>query len=174
MSKEYWVFGYGSLIWRPGFDFVRSEPATLEGAHRALCVYSHHYRGTPEVPGLVFGLKPGGTCAGMAFCVHETKWETVYAYLKDREQVTGVYLEQSRLVRLASGAEVNALTYVVDQSHQQYADLGGPVEQHEFVRRAYGKMGSNVDYVLNTLEHLHQMGISDPELEHLGELLKAS
>src|SRR3712207_3646607 len=84
----HWVFGYGSLIWRPGFEFAEAQPALLRGAHRSLCIYSHHYRGTPEQPGLVFGLVHGGSCRGMAFRVEGELWSDVRAYLKARELIS--------------------------------------------------------------------------------------
>src|SRR5512147_814033 len=99
-----YVFGYGSLIWNPGFTFLRSERALLHGAHRSLSVYSHRHRGTPEQPGLVFGLSRGGSCVGMAFEVAPDKWDGVFAYLQDREQDRGVYREAWRKVTLGDGA----------------------------------------------------------------------
>ena len=95
-SVLHWVFGYGSLIWQPGFSFVRRERALLRGAHRSLCIYSQHYRGTPEAPGLVFGLAQGGACGGMAFAVADTIWPETLQYLRDRELVTSVYREAVR------------------------------------------------------------------------------
>jgi len=92
MSGEsgFWVFGYGSLMWRPGFPFEESQLAMVRGYHRALCVYSHVHRGTPEQPGLVLGLDRGGSCKGIAFRVRETLMDETLAYLRDREQVTRV------------------------------------------------------------------------------------
>src|ERR1700753_2181184 len=110
----HWVFGYGSLIWRPGFDFVRSERGLLRGAHRSLCIYSEHYRGTPEQPGLVFGLARGGSCGGLAVAVDDVVWPQTIAYLRERELVTAVYREALRPVRLASGEMVEAVAYLVD------------------------------------------------------------
>ena len=116
-----WVFGYGSLIWKPGFAFLRSETALLRGAHRALSIYSHRHRGTPERPGLVFGLSRGGSCRGVAFEVDATIWPEVFAYLQAREQDRGVYREAWRKVALASGDVVTALAYLVNEGHPQFA-----------------------------------------------------
>ncbi|MGZ5999691.1 MAG: gamma-glutamylcyclotransferase, partial [Rhizomicrobium sp.] len=120
---EFWVFGYGSLIWRPGFDFIDRAPARLTGLHRALCVYSFVHRGTPEKPGLVLGLDRGGACRGMAYRVDGARREATIAYLREREQVTSVYLETWRQITLASNPErqVRALAYCVDRGHAQYA-----------------------------------------------------
>src|SRR5215469_11706625 len=90
---DLWVFGYGSLIWRPGFDFVERVPARLIGEHRALCVYSFVHRGTPEKPGLVLGLDRGGACRGVAFRIAEKNRAATVGYLRAREQVTSVYRE---------------------------------------------------------------------------------
>src|ERR1700728_4227485 len=101
LSKgDLWVFGYGSLMWRPGFDFVERVPARLVGLHRALCVYSFVHRGTPEQPGLVLGLDRGGACRGVAFRVAEKHRAATVAYLRAREQVTSVYREVMRSVWL--------------------------------------------------------------------------
>lgn len=170
---RHWVFGYGSLIWRPGFPFEESRPALLRGAHRSLCIYSHEHRGTPEAPGLVFGLRRGGSCRGMAFAVSAAVWDEVVAYLRAREQVTSVYREACRPVRLADGAIVDALTYVVDESHHQYAGDLCIDRQLELVRRGHGQSGPNRDYVLNTVSHLRAMGINDPHLFELAGRLEA-
>lgn len=168
----HWVFGYGSLIWRPGFRFVASQQALLRGAHRSLCIYSHEHRGTPEEPGLVFGLRRGGACRGMAFGVDAGDWPDVRAYLQEREQVTGVYREATRAIRLADGAAVPALTFMVDENHVQYAGRLAVDEQLVLVRRGHGHSGANVDYVLNTVRHLRAMGITDPYLFALADRLE--
>ncbi|HVW92644.1 MAG TPA: gamma-glutamylcyclotransferase [Devosia sp.] len=167
----HWVFGYGSLIWRPGFDFVASERGLLRGAHRSLCIYSHIYRGTPEVPGLVFGLAHGGSCGGMAFAVADAAWPETLAYLRERELVTDVYREVVRPVRLQSGQMVAATAYVVDERHEQYAGQLSLEAQAAIVRRGFGSSGANTEYVLNTAAHLRRLGIRDRALEALVLLL---
>src|SRR3954469_3044124 len=113
---DLWVFGYGSLMWRPGFDFVEQVPARLIGEHRALCVYSFDHRGTPEKPGLVLGLDRGGACRGVAFRVAADRREATIAYLRAREQTTNVYREVMRSVWLEDNPRqrVSAVAYVVD------------------------------------------------------------
>ena len=122
-ENDLWVFGYGSLMWRPGFEFIEQVPARLIGEHRALCVYSFDHRGTPEKPGLVLGLDRGGACRGIAFRVAARQREETIAYLRGREQTTNVYREVMRSVWLENEARqrVSALTYVVDRGHVQYA-----------------------------------------------------
>lgn len=165
---QFWIFGYGSLMWRPGFEHVRSEPARIYGYHRSLCVYSFVHRGTPAEPGLVLGLDRGGSCHGVAFEVQAERLDATLAYLRAREQVTSVYLEKRKMVRLLqSGRDVEAITYVVDRAHQQYAGKLAPEELERHVRVGQGASGHCLDYVLNTLNHLRQMGIHDPSLENL-------
>ncbi|MBO6758193.1 MAG: gamma-glutamylcyclotransferase [Roseibium sp.] len=159
--SDFWVFGYGSLMWNPGFEHMRAKPAVLHGAHRALCVYSWVHRGTRERPGLVFGLDRGGACRGLAYHVHSDNREETIAYLRAREQVTMVYLEHWRKVRLNTGKTVTALTYMVDRDHPQYAGALPLDEQLEVVRGASGQSGENPDYVLNTAAHLAELGIAD-------------
>ncbi len=171
-SPIHWVFGYGSLIWRPGFPFERAERALLRGVHRRLCVYSHHHRGTIERPGLVFGLERGGACVGMAFKVAEENWVEVREYLREREQVTGVYLETQRPARLADGELVKALTFVADPHHVQYAGRLSLEEQLALVDGAVGDAGPNVDYVLNTARHLREMGIADRQVQALAGMIE--
>ncbi|WP_404401672.1 gamma-glutamylcyclotransferase [Pelagibacterium halotolerans] len=172
-SATPWVFGYGSLIWRPGFPFETSDKALLRGAHRRLCVISHHHRGTLDNPGLVFGLERGGSCVGMAYKVARENWAEVHAYLREREQVTEVYRETLRPIRLASGETVTALVYLVDPTHEQYAGRLSLAEQLALVRSANGLSGANRDYVINTAEHLTRMGILDRPVLELSTMLQA-
>ncbi len=158
---DLWVFGYGSLMWRPGFDFVESVPARLFGEHRSLCVLSFVHRGTEEKPGLVLGLDKGGSCRGVAFRIAADRRDEVLAYLRARELVTSVYHEVTRPVRLESGVLVEALAYVVDRSHRQYAGKLSRERVLELVRDSAGVSGHNRDYVLATAEHLASVGIND-------------
>ena len=160
-----YVFGYGSLIWNPGFLFLRSEPALLRGAHRALSIYSHRHRGTPERPGLVFGLSRGGSCRGVAFEVEAGNWQAVFDYLEAREQDRGVYRQAWREVTLKSGARVRALTYLVNENHPQFAGRLTIPEQVVLVQQGTGESGRNTEYVRNTARHLLSLGIRDRTLE---------
>jgi glutathione-specific gamma-glutamylcyclotransferase len=163
-----WVFGYGSLMWRPGFAHDEAVHAVLTGAHRALCVYSHIHRGTKQHPGLVLGLDCGGTCEGVAFHVPASEAHGVLAYLRRREQITNVYRAVIRPVRLAGGGgDVRALAYMVNRCHRQYAGNLPLEEQAHLVRRGRGRSGANADYVRNTAGHLRECGIADRPLEAL-------
>ncbi|WP_249691893.1 gamma-glutamylcyclotransferase [Stappia sp. WLB 29] len=174
--QDLWVFGYGSLMWRPGFEYEEAMQAVLHGAHRSLCIYSWVHRGTETRPGLVLGLDRGGACRGLAFRVAARRRDEVIAYLREREQATMVYREAHRRVRLEGRADrqVTALTYVVDRSHPQYAGVLSLERQLELVSGAVGQSGANPDYVLNTVDHLSQIGIRDHGLEALGKHLRQS
>src|SRR5947209_19820063 len=170
-DQDLWVFGYGSLMWRPGFDYVERQLAWLRGYHRALCIYSHVHRGTPERPGLVLGLDRGGSCRGVAFRVAAAKADATIAYLRAREQVTSVYVERRVRVRLDDGHEVEALTYVVDRHHVQYAGKLPLDKILEYVRSGVGQSGENPAYVLNTHRHLAELSLRDPVLAQIVETL---
>ncbi len=171
LMQDLWIFGYGSLMWNPGFEYARRSPARIYGWHRALCIYSWFHRGTPETPGLVLGLDRGGSCRGMAFRVPAANREETIAYLRAREQVTSVYLEISTRIRLLDGSDeyVEAITYVADRTQPQYAGVL-PMDQLErFVRQGIGNSGANPDYVIATVDHMRETGIPDEKLYELAE-----
>src|ERR1700710_1489770 len=172
-TADLWVFGYGSLIWKPGFDFVERVSARLIGEHRALCVYSFVHRGTPEKPGLVLGLDRGGACRGIAFRVAEKNRSAVVAYLREREQVTSVYREVKRSVWLENEARqrVSALVYVVDRGHVQYAGRLTLADQLRHVLQGHGQSGINRDYVLATVKAIEAEGFRDAPLHKLATML---
>ncbi|MBR1121467.1 gamma-glutamylcyclotransferase [Bradyrhizobium lablabi] len=170
---DLWVFGYGSLMWRPGFEYVEKVPARLIGEHRALCVYSFDHRGTPEKPGLVLGLDRGGACRGIAFRVASGLRERTVNYLREREQTTHVYREVMRSVWLDNDARqrVSALTYVADRGHVQYAGRLPLNEQLRIVRQGHGRSGNNRDYVLATVKAIEAEGFRDAQLHQLAMML---
>jgi cation transport protein ChaC len=172
-KDDLWVFGYGSLMWRPGFAFVEQVPARLIGEHRALCVYSFDHRGTPEKPGLVLGLDRGGACRGIAFRVAARRRNDTVDYLRSREQTTHVYREAMRSVWLENEARqrVSALAYVVDRGHVQYAGRLSLAEQLRYVRQGHGRSGNNRDYVLSTVKSIEAQGFRDPQLHQLALIL---
>lgn len=174
--ETFWIFGYGSLMWRPGFAYEERSGAMLKGLHRSLCVYSHVHRGTPERPGLVMGLDRGGSCRGVAFRVREENWEATVDYLRQREQVTMVYKETRRLIRLEGGGGRTALamTFVVDRRHPQYAGKLPLEAQLSYVLQGEGRSGRNPDYVLSTADHLTELGLHDPALHWLAQKLRSS
>ncbi|MGL4242728.1 MAG: gamma-glutamylcyclotransferase [Beijerinckiaceae bacterium] len=170
---DLWVFGYGSLMWNPGFPFAERHPATAHGVHRSLCVWSTRYRGTPEQPGLVMGLLLGGSCRGMAFRVQEKDVQPTRDYLTQREQLNKVYHEVFRPVRLNDGRTVKALCYVVDQSHRQFAGRLPIEQQLGLIRDSAGSMGPNRDYVCNTAKALRTIGCRDRRLDWMARQLES-
>lgn len=170
-EADLWVFGYGSLMWRPGFPSLERRHARVYGYHRSLCVYSHVHRGTPARPGLVLGLDRGGCCHGVAFRVGAREAAATLHYLREREQITGVYRERHLPVQLEDGRNVPALAYVVDRSHPQYAGRLPDADVLRLVRQGEGVSGANPDYVRSTHEHLLQMGVTDPLLQRLAKAL---
>jgi glutathione-specific gamma-glutamylcyclotransferase len=175
-AGDLWVFAYGSLMWRPGFDFLERVPARVIGAHRALCVLSYRHRGTPERPGLVLGLDRGGTCRGIAYRIAESKRLATLAYLREREQVTNVYRESMRAIWILGDPQrqVEALCYVVDRGHPQYAGRMSLEDQLHHVRQGHGHSGANRDYVLSTVQELEALGLRDANLHLLAERLKGA
>lgn len=168
---DFWVFGYGSLIWRPGFAHVETQRARLHGFRRSLCIRSFIHRGTEERPGLVLGLDRGGSCVGVAFRVQGHLREDVLSYLRERELVTNVYKERLLPVQFDNGDKVQAITYVVDRHHTQYvAGIDVDVAAN-MVSGSVGISGENEDYVRNTLEHLRSLNIRDHWLERVAHKL---
>ena len=120
-AGDKWVFGYGSLMWRPGFPYLERTTARLYGRRRAFCIYSVHHRGTPERRGLVLGLASGGSVKGAAYRVAAGDWQAVYEYLREREQPTETYFEAWAEVVLEGGERVQALVFLSDTNHAQWA-----------------------------------------------------
>ncbi|QIE54844.1 gamma-glutamylcyclotransferase [Pikeienuella piscinae] len=171
--RDLWVFAYGSLMWKPGFDHVERRRARLAGYRRRFCLDSITYRGTAEYPGLVLALDedPEGACEGIVYRVAAALREETHAYLRARELVTYSYLERFLPVVTDDGAEVDALAYVMDRAHQQYRGGLTPEEQAAVIARAIGPAGSNAEYLDNTVAHLSEMGVDDVELTRLHGLV---
>ncbi|MEQ8695391.1 MAG: gamma-glutamylcyclotransferase [Bauldia litoralis] len=173
------VFGYGSLMWRPGFEPAAQAPALLRGHHRAFCVRTVHHRGTADRPGLVLGLAPGGTCHGMLFTVRASDEVAVRAYLHERElRWYPVYGEATVTVEPAEGSgdggsgdggsgPVEALTFLPDTRHPDFLGALGDDEIVAIIRDAHGVSGANADYLRETVAHLAAMGIEEPDLVRL-------
>jgi cation transport protein ChaC len=169
-----WFFGYGSLMWNPGFAHDAFVPAALSGFHRSLCITSRHYRGTPERPGLVLGLAPGGRSVGRAIGVARAREPEVLAYLDARENVGGIFVYDRRrlpLHRLADGETIEGWCYLACPDHPDYTGDLTTDDLLERVRHSAGLGGTNADYVRSTVAHLRAIGIAEPTLEALVERL---
>ncbi len=168
-----WLFGYGSLMWRPGFDFAERRRATLHGRQRALCVRTVHHRGTAERPGLVMGLKPGGSCTGIAYRVAAAHAETVAAYLRERElDHYPVYRESAVAIALDDGRTVTAATYLPRDGHPDFLPDLSLEDRLAIVRQARGVSGSNADYVRSAARALRELGIDEPAIFAAAAALK--
>lgn len=162
-----WVFAYGSLMWNPGFEFQERRAARLDGFHRAFCIYSHHYRGTPARPGLVLGLDVGGSCRGIALRFAPDARDAVVAYLNERELTGYAYRPAVVAAQIEDGRRVAAYTFVTDPAHGQYAGDLGPDRSAELIMAASGHSGLNRDYLMNTLNQLESLGFRDDDLHEL-------
>ena len=164
-TDSFWVFGYGSLMWNPGFAFEERRHAVLSGFHRRFCIRSTIYRGTPEQPGLVLGVDAGGECHGMAFRVDASRREDVLTYLYERELPSKVYTPT--WVSISVGGEpTEALTFVVKRDHRQFTCLSED-EMAAIIASSSGANGSNFEYLENTVHALHALGVPDQDLDIL-------
>ena len=170
-AGDLWVFGYGSLMWRPDFAFVERAVARLEGYHRSFCITSTHHRGSADRPGLVLGLDRGGSCLGVAYRVAADQARTVRTYLRRRELISGVYREAFPLVQISNSdtgrKHVVALAFIVERAHPSYAGALSLKQQARMIRGARGLSGDNLDYLVNTVSHLRAIDIRERSLERL-------
>ena len=168
-TGDFWVFGYGSLMWSPCFAYRERRLARVHGYHRALCILSTRYRGTHRKPGLVMGLCRGGSCWGMAYRISRSEVGRSLARLWNREMPRRVYEPRLVPTTLPGGRRVQALAFIADPDHPSYVrelDLHG---RARLVAQGIGKRGPCIDYIRNTLEHMHDVGVRDPHLERVLE-----
>ena len=168
---DLWVFGYGSLMWAPEFPYAERKTGRVHGYHRALCILSSRYRGTPEKPGLVMGLCRGGSCLGMAFRAHSGQAKEVLDTLWQREMPNNVYTPKFVPLSVAGTQRVQALAFVADTSHRQFVGELDVEGRARLVAQGIGQRGHCVDYIRNTLEHMRELGLHDP---HLARILDAA
>lgn len=164
---DIWIFGYGSLMWNPGFRHCAAEAALLRGWHRSFCVYSHRYRGTPEKPGLVLGLDRGGACRGMAFRIARDDVEEAMHYLWEREMNGGVYRFRTLAAALGSGGTAEVRAFVVDRGHKNYAGRLSIDETARLILQGIGAKGHCREYLENTVRQLESLGLVDGPLHRL-------
>ena len=170
-SGDLWVFGYGSVMWRPGFAHLERRAGRVHGYHRSLCVWSWFHRGTQENPGLVLGLDVGGSCHGIAYRIAAADKAAVADYLYRRELVTDGYQAILHQVYFADRS-VTALAFRANRRHPQYAGKLAHDEAADTVRRAQGASGANPEYVASTVQQLQAMGIVDRALHQINALVR--
>ncbi|MDA0223865.1 MAG: gamma-glutamylcyclotransferase [Proteobacteria bacterium] len=173
-QNGFWVFGYGSLLWQPGFPFSDQKIARLQGYARSFCMRSIHHRGSVEEPGLVLALDrvAGAYCDGLAFFVEPKDAEVTITYLRERELISSAYLEEVHLVEFRVGEFVDAVCYVIDDAHTQYCGGLQLEEQASIIAQAVGGRGPNTEYLYNTAAHLRDLGIEDADLNWLEARVK--
>lgn len=164
---DFWIFGYGSLMWSPCFSYEAKAPGRAHGYHRALCILSTRYRGTLRRPGLVMGLCSGGSCWGMAFRIGRGHVRRALVRLWAREMTRRTYHPRLVAVRLRGGRTIRALAFVADPNHDAYVDELDLQGRAKLVAQGIGARGPCIDYIQNTLDHMHDVGVRDPHLERV-------
>jgi cation transport protein ChaC len=170
-GTDLWVFAYGSLMWNPDFDHAEARIATLWGYHRAMCILSYQWRGTPERPGLVMGLDRGGSCRGRAFRVAAPQVPAVMEQVYRREMPTGVYVPRFVPVTLDGGRRVTAWAFIARRSHPQHLPHAAPEHQAALIRQGHGQAGPCREYLANTIAHMEALGLGSTALKRLMALV---
>jgi cation transport protein ChaC len=176
-TDDLWVFGYGSLLWNPGFPVAEAKVARLSDWHRSFCMSSIHHRGTPEKPGLVLALDlaHGAHCDGLGFRVEARYAAQTIDYLRERELISSAYLEtRVPMVLRDCGTRIDdVLTYVIDPDHEQYRGDLSLEAQAQIIATATGGRGPNDEYLYNTARHLAELGLADADLDWLADRVRA-
>jgi cation transport protein ChaC len=170
---DLWVFGYGSLMWAPGFPFRERCVGLLHGYHRALCILSTRHRGTQRRPGLVVGLCRGGSCWGIAFRVPAARVAAALRHLWNREMPRRVYRARLVPVRVSRGRRVRALVFVADPAHPQVMRELDLTSRAQLVAQGVGQRGPCTEYIRATLRHMSELGVADPHLSRVLETAEA-
>lgn len=170
MTAPLWIFGYGSLLWNPGFPVSETRIARLSGWHRSFCMTSIHHRGTEDDPGLVLALDAAKVayCDGLALLAEPGSEDETLGYLRERELISSAYLETRQEISFRDGTRQNdVLTFVINRDHWQYCGDHSLEQQAHIIAGAVGGRGPNDEYLYNTASHLAELGIGDDDLETL-------
>ena len=170
INQDVWIFGYGSLIWNPAIHFERKDIMTIYGFHRKFCLKTYLGRGNKEAPGLVLGLDHGGSCRGIAFKIPAKIAAHELEIIWRREMLSGSYIPRWLNGKI-KGISVKALGFVVNKQEDRYVGDLTDVETATLISKANGFLGTCADYLINTAEHLEDLGIPDKKLSHLVKLL---
>jgi cation transport protein ChaC len=163
-----WIFGYGSLMWRPGFDYVERFPATLTGWQRAFCRYSLRHRGTEQLPGMVVGLAPDGACRGYAYRLDPAREAAVLDYLDHREGAGYLRERLSLEIELAAGvAREEAWVYVPDAEHRTHAKDISRELMVRHIALGQGQSGTAHNYLIALIQELNRLGSPEPDFVRL-------
>jgi len=170
---DFWVFGYGSLMWSPDFSHTERRLAYLRGYHRSLCILSHRYRGTPDQPGLVMGLCRGGSCWGVAFRVAERQTAAALEALWEREMSGRVYHPRLVPVAIEGARRVRALAFVADTGHTNFTCSLSIAETARMIAAGRGQRGHNIEYLEQTVTHMEELGVRDRHLHQVLGMIRA-
>ncbi|WP_224813915.1 gamma-glutamylcyclotransferase [Hasllibacter sp. MH4015] len=176
MTQPLWVFGYGSLLWNPGFPVAETRIARLYDWHRSFCMSSIHHRGTEADPGLVLALDEaaGAYCDGLGLRVEPGHEDATIAYLRERELISSAYYETRQVIEFRDGTrQDDVLTYVINRDHWQYCANMPLEDQAQIIARSVGGRGPNDEYLNNTAAHLVELGIEDADLAFLVTRVRA-
>lgn len=170
-----WVFAYGSLIWKPGFEAEENQRATAFGWHRSFCLEMTRWRGSREQPGLMMALERGGRCDGVAYRLPDGDALTQIERLLRREIDDHESISTVRWMPVATAhGPLKALGFWAVVKDVEGVSLGQPLEKvAHILARACGHVGSCAEYLYNTVLHLEEFGIRDRNLWRLQELVAA-
>ena len=173
IDEDVWLFGYGSLVWNPAINFSEKSVGMIYGYHRSFCLWSSMGRGTPDKPGLMLGLRRGGSCKGIFYRIDATDVRTELDIVFRRELITSAYRPIWLSATIGARSGQRALAFVMDQNHERYA---GPLKTAtviQIIAEASGSLGSCSEYLYETAAQLNKLGIPDKTLTSLSEKVRA-
>ena len=173
MREAKWVFGYGSLIWRPDFEFIESQPADLSGYKRRFWQGSHDHRGVPEQPGRVVTLipQPDTHCTGKAYLIEAEVVQRTFERLDHREK--NGYERVHTTLNLHDGRAVEGLVYIAPRNNFAYLGEAPLPEVAQQILHSVGPSGRNIDYLFDLADALRELQAHDPHIFELESLVKA-
>jgi cation transport protein ChaC len=171
--RDVWVFAYGSLIWNPAFHFIEQRVGTVHGFHRRFCLWTHLGRGSPDVPGLMLALEPGGSCRGVAYRIAPAAVACELEILWKREMLGRAYQPRWVAVRTDRGV-VRALAFTMNRAYERYAGRLSEDVVAATIAAAAGQLGACSEYLYNTVAHLEALGIRDRPLTRLRDRVAAA
>jgi cation transport protein ChaC len=169
-QRPVWIFGYGSLIWKPEFDFAERRIGAIHGYHRQFCFWVKRFRGTPEAPGLMLALESGGICRGVAYRLRQREEKQVLRKIWAREMLAGIYAPRWVDVR-TDGGKLRAITFTINRDHERYAGKLPDETVADALAQACGHVGSCAEYLMETVAHLEELGIRDQRLWRLQQMV---
>lgn len=168
---DLWIFAYGSLLWNPTVHVAEKRTAHMRGYHRRFCLRTTLGRGSPECPGLILGLEPGGSCSGQILRVVRADAERELELLFRREMVSGSYVPKWLTVAAEGLGRIKAMTFTMNRKHERYTGRLSEAEVVDSIARAAGPLGKCSDYLDQTVASLAELGLEDKALKRLQKLV---